>query len=146
MHPFSTPWKHHKALRFSDVFREKRKSALGPNGLLKQFLKSDILLFRDVFRTLRKSIFLKKFHYRYLEKQPMEVLKTEVCNFIKKRLWHRCFPVSSANFLRTSFLPNISMRLLLYLTGPQICLALVMNIPTLILSKLKNIYKKTRMR
>ena len=115
---------------------------MGTNGLIKQFLKSDILLFRDVFRTLRKSIFLKKFHYRYLEKQPMEVLKTEVCNFIKKRLWHRCFPVSSANFLRTSFLPNISMRLLLYLTGPQICLALVMNIPTLILSKLKNIYKK----
>ena len=25
MHPFSTPWKHQKTLRFSDVFREGRE-------------------------------------------------------------------------------------------------------------------------
>ena len=28
---------------------------------------------------------------------------SEACNFIKKRLWHRCFPVNFAKFLRTSF-------------------------------------------
>ena len=33
MHPFSTPWKHQKTLRFSDVFRGQRKGALGTNGL-----------------------------------------------------------------------------------------------------------------
>ena len=33
MHPFSTPWKHEKTVRFSDVFREQRKGALGTNGL-----------------------------------------------------------------------------------------------------------------
>ena len=33
MHPFSTPWKHQKTLRFSDVFRRQRKGALGTNGL-----------------------------------------------------------------------------------------------------------------
>ena len=32
MHPFSTPWKHQKTLRFSDVFRGKRKDALGTSG------------------------------------------------------------------------------------------------------------------
>ena len=30
--------------------------------------------------------------------------RPEACNFIKKRLWHRSFPVSFAKFLRTSFL------------------------------------------
>ena len=35
------------------------------------------------------------------------------CNFIKKRLWHRCFPVNFAKFLRTPFLQNTSGRLLL---------------------------------
>ena len=31
----------------------------------------------------------------------------------KKRLWHRCFPVNFAKFLRTPFLQNNSGRLLL---------------------------------
>ena len=34
MHPFSTPWKHEKTLRFSDVFRKWRKGALRTNGLI----------------------------------------------------------------------------------------------------------------
>ena len=33
---------------------------------------------------------------------------------LKKRLWHRCFPVNFAKFLRTHFLQNTSKRLLLY--------------------------------
>ena len=32
---------------------------------------------------------------------------------LKKRLWHRCFPVNFIKFLRTPFLQNISGRLLL---------------------------------
>ena len=35
------------------------------------------------------------------------------CNFIKKRLQHKCFPVNFAKFLRTSCLQNTSGRLLL---------------------------------
>ena len=36
---------------------------------------------------------------------------------LKKRLWHRCFPVNIEKFLRTPFLQNTSRRLLLlYLT------------------------------
>ena len=37
------------------------------------------------------------------------------CNFIKKRLWHRCFPVNFDKFLRTPFLQNTSGWLLLWL-------------------------------
>ena len=33
---------------------------------------------------------------------------------LKKRLWHRCFPVNFAKFLRTPFLQNTSGRLLPY--------------------------------
>ena len=32
---------------------------------------------------------------------------------LKKSLWHRCFPVNFAKFLRTPFLQNTSVRLLL---------------------------------
>ena len=31
-------------------------------------------------------------------------LQAKVCNFIEKRLWHRCFPVTFTKFLRTPFL------------------------------------------
>ena len=34
-----------------------------------------------------------------------------VAVLLKKRLWHRCFPVNFAKFLRTLFLKNISGRL-----------------------------------
>ena len=36
----------------------------------------------------------------------------QVCNFIKKRLQHRCFLVNIANFLRTPILKNICQRML----------------------------------
>ena len=42
-----------------------------------------------------------------------EVAGLRVCNFIEKRLQHRCFNVSFAKFLKTSILKNIWKRLLL---------------------------------
>ena len=36
-------------------------------------------------------------------------------SFLKKRLWHRCFSVNFAKFLRAAFLQNTSGRLLLRL-------------------------------
>ena len=36
-------------------------------------------------------------------------------NLVKKRLWHRCFPVNFVKFLRTPFLQNTSRRLILSL-------------------------------
>ena len=41
-----------------------------------------------------------------MQKQPREVLckkRPQPATFIKKRLWHRCFPVNFAKFLRTLF-------------------------------------------
>ena len=38
---------------------------------------------------------------------------SRAATLLKKRLWHRCFPVNFAKFLRTSFLQNTSERLLL---------------------------------
>ena len=37
----------------------------------------------------------------------------QACNFIKKRLWHRCFPVNFTKFLRTTFFTEHLWRLLL---------------------------------
>ena len=42
-------------------------------------------------------------------------------NFIKKRLWHKCFPVIFAKFLETPFLQNTSRRLLLTKFFLKIC-------------------------
>ena len=40
-------------------------------------------------------------------------LQTEACNFIKKRLWHRCFPANFVKFLRKPFLKEHLWWLLL---------------------------------
>ena len=39
----------------------------------------------------------------------------KLCNFIKKRLQHKCFPVKFAKSIRTLILKNICKRLLLFL-------------------------------
>ena len=39
--------------------------------------------------------------------------RTQACNFIKKRLWHGCFPENFVKFLTTPSLQNTSGRLLL---------------------------------
>ena len=48
------------------------------------------------------------------------VSETEACNFIKKRLQHRFFPVNITKFLRTPILKNMCERLLLF--DASICL------------------------
>ena len=39
----------------------------------------------------------------------------QVCNFIEKKLQHRCFPVIITKFLRIPILKNICERLLLFI-------------------------------
>ena len=53
-----------------------------------------------------------KYQYRSLFDK---VAGLQTCNFNKKRLQYRCFPVNFAKFLGTSILKNIYKRLLLYL-------------------------------
>ena len=46
---------------------------------------------------------------------------------LKKRLWHRCFPVNFAKCLRTPFSQNTSGRLLLHVGKKCKCLAVIWN-------------------
>ena len=57
----------------------------------------------------------RKFHRKTLGLESLynKVAGLQVCNFIKERLQHRCFPVKFEKFLRTTFLKNICERLLL---------------------------------
>ena len=41
--------------------------------------------------------------------RPATLLKRDSCNFIKKRLQNRCFPMKFTKFLKTLFLQNISI-------------------------------------
>ena len=45
-----------------------------------------------------------------------KVTDLQACNFVKKRLEHRCFPVKFATFLRTPILKIICEVLLLVIT------------------------------
>ena len=51
--------------------------------------------------------------------RKIPVPESQTCNFIKKRLWHRCFPVNFAKFLWTTFLKNTSGRLFVLLIASQ---------------------------
>ena len=65
-------------------------------------------------RSSRPEVFCKKSTSKNLAKfTGKHLCWPEACNFIKKRLYHKCFPVNFAKFLRTSFLKNTSGRLLL---------------------------------
>ena len=48
-----------------------------------------------------------------LESLLDKVAGSQACNFIKKRLQQRCFPMKFAEFLRTPILKNICKQLLL---------------------------------
>ena len=117
MHPFSTPWKHQKTLRFSDVLRRQRKDALGTNGL------TDVVVMVFLFY-LFKTHPDKYFSFMSLKSLGIKILSSVFRNSLlrcslmpatlfKKRLWHRCLPINFEKFLRTSFLQNTSGWLLL---------------------------------
>ena len=96
----------------------------GGRGL--HFLKENVLtpfhsLFGrpyDVFRSSHPEVFCKKGVLRNFANfagkhlcQSLFFNKIEDLNpatLLKKSLWHRCFPVNFAKFLRTSFLQNTS--------------------------------------
>ena len=47
----------------------------------------------------------------------------KACNFIEKRLQHKCFPVKFAKFLKTTILKNICEQLILSCAQPVLILA-----------------------
>ena len=66
---------------------------------------------------------------------PVAVVRKHLrtCNFIKKRLQHRCFPAKSAKFLRTPFLLEHFQWLLLSLEKFSKIFTMKDQIPLLVL-------------
>ena len=62
----------------------------------------------ELFRSSRQEVFCKKGLLRNFAK-----LQAAPETLLKKRLWHRCFPVNFAKFLRTPFLAEHLRWLLL---------------------------------
>ena len=62
--------------------------------------------------------------YLKIQKQPNKT--PQACNFIKKRLKHRCFPVNMAKFSRTPILKNICGCFLKYNEFKQLTLSCIM--------------------
>ena len=76
--------------------RSSRPEEFCEKGVLRNFTKI-------TGKHLCQSLFLIK----------LQALGLRPATLFKKRLWHRCFPVNFAKFLRTSFSQNTSRRLLL---------------------------------
>ena len=83
-------------LQASSLQKQPRRGSVG-RGVLRNFVKF-------TGKHLCQSLFFNK------------VAGLRAATLLKKRLWHRYFPVNLAKFLRTPFLQNTSGRLLLSLT------------------------------
>ena len=92
-------------LRFSfiDIVKQPPE-VFSKKGVLKNFANF-------TRKQLCRSFFSTKF--QALESLFNNVSGLQACNFIKKRLRHRCVPVNIAKFLKTRILKNICDRLLL---------------------------------
>ena len=64
---------------------------------------------------------ISEFHRKtpVLESLFNKVAGLRICNFVKKRLQNRCFPMKFSNFLRILILRNFCERLLLKVVGTQ---------------------------
>ena len=68
------------------------------------------------FRSNHRRCSVRKGNLRNFTKFTGKRLCQRPASLLKKRLWHKCFPVNFAKFLKTRFLQNISGRLLLYIS------------------------------
>ena len=68
------------------------------------------------FRSNHRRCSVRKGNLRNFTKFTGKRLCHRPASLLKKRLWHKCFPVNFAKFLKTRFLQNISGRLLLYIS------------------------------
>ena len=55
-----------------------------------------------------------------LESPFNKVMDMQACNFVKKRLQHRCFSMKFVKFLRAPFFKEHLRRLLLILVGTEL--------------------------
>ena len=78
---------------------EKEQNYIPVLGMLYRSSRPDVFCKKDVLRNFGK------FTGKHLLCQSLYYNKVadQSCNFIKYRLWHRCFPVNFIKFLRTHF-------------------------------------------
>ena len=88
----SNCWKHIT----SDIFRNSHQRCSQRKGVLRNFGKF-------TGKHVCQSLIFDKF------------ASLSPATLLKKRLWHTCFPVNLAKFLRTPFLQNTFRRLLLHI-------------------------------
>ena len=105
---FYITWKRQKTSGFSRVLGVYRNVALTWNGLtvcsnrIRRSSRPDVFCRKDILRNFAKFTrkhFLPEFLF-LIELQAPPAL------FLKKGLWHSCFSVNFAKFLRTPFLQN----------------------------------------
>ena len=65
------------------------------------------------FSQLFVKHFLNTLNFSSIKNAELLKMGLKACNFVKKRLQHRCFPVKFSKFLRTPILKNICEQLLL---------------------------------
>ena len=81
-------------------------------------LKLQQQILHGISRSSRPEVFCRKALLKVTQNSQVNTLLIKLqtggaCNFIKKRLQHRSFPVKFAKLLRTPILNNICERLLL---------------------------------
>ena len=62
-----------------------------------------VIIIKITHRTNCPEVFCKKVVLRKIAKFTAKHLCLRPATLLKKRLWHRCFPVNFAKFLRTTF-------------------------------------------
>ena len=88
LHPSSTPWKHQKTVRFSDVFSGQRKDVLGTNGLNKNWRLKQ----RQLFRPNSKDIMQGKYIFQ------QSGFSEKFMKIFKKPLFHPRYGFISSKF------------------------------------------------
>ena len=67
---------------------------------------------RKICGSSYQEVFCKKgvhnYFEKFTEKHLCQSLRPEACNFIKKAIWHRCFPINFVKFFKNTFLKNSS--------------------------------------
>ena len=104
-----------------NYFQEQHRSSHRRCSVIKDVLRN---FAKFTAKHLCQSLFFNKVagvwftarssHRRCSGKKKVFLKEPKACNFIKKRLWHRRFPVNFAKFLRTPLLQNTSRWLLLH--------------------------------
>ena len=106
---------------FSEETQNRKLQYLRFPSVLQHRKLLTTVLFISFFRKMNNKNFKQNLpifltfadHNVKKQKQPPEVFCKKRCSLLKKSLWHRCFPVNFAKFLRIHFLQNTSGRLFL---------------------------------